>query len=556
MELLRKYIISIGLVILWMFIFMHMSIAKYSIENTLQIGNLEIDRTSPKVEVIYSTKEANVDSVKVILKLNEAIKMIDGWEQVEGKNDLQKIYTKNIREEVSIEDLAGNKTNVEIHIENILAKKWSVLLEKVENSNIDYPLYANKTHEIMVWLKNEEGKYLENTLDEKKIQIQVGDQMISNVKIEIFEEKEDSIKIKISNIEGDGKLSIWIPQGSMFNQEGEKNAETFLQTDILIDNTKPKVRIEEEKNQFAVLIDADNISPKYAPIIFQELEAYGFPSCRRIYGNWSKANGWNEELLLEYSIIPVQQFSYTSGKNATDMAMVIDAMDLLYGKKVDGFCIVTSDSDFTRLAMRLREEHMYVIGMGESKTPVALTRACNKFIHLNLIYEADRGKEEDMESDEIENVTSLDEISYTIADIISENGNAPVDLGKIGNRLNAKYSDFDVRNYGYTKLSVLIDEEMDNFMLVQEDTNCYVEFKELTSRETIEEEVIHFVKKNGGSLDNLSAVTLELKDKHSGFNIKDYGYSRMSSFLRSIRCLTVNGNTVRLKKRREKGERR
>ena len=284
--------------------------------------------------------------------------------------------------------------------------------------------------------------------------------------------------------------------------------------------------IEEEKNQFAVLIDADNISPKYAPIIFQELEAYGFPSCRRIYGNWSKANGWNEELLLEYSIIPVQQFSYTSGKNATDMAMVIDAMDLLYGKKVDGFCIVTSDSDFTRLAMRLREEHMYVIGMGESKTPVALTRACNKFIHLNLIYEADRGKEEDMESDEIENVTSLDEISYTIADIISENGNAPVDL------------------------------EMDNFMLVQEDTNCYVEFKELTSRETIEEEVIHFVKKNGGSLDNLSAVTLELKDKHSGFNIKDYGYSRMSSFLRSIRCLTVNGNTVRLKKRREKGERR
>ena len=314
--------------------------------------------------------------------------------------------------------------------------------------------------------------------------------------------------------------------------------------------------IEEEKNQFAVLIDADNISPKYAPIIFQELEAYGFPSCRRIYGNWSKANGWNEELLLEYSIIPVQQFSYTSGKNASDMAMVIDAMDLLYGKKVDGFCIVTSDSDFTRLAMRLREEHMYVIGMGESKTPVALTRACNKFIHLNLIYEADRGKEEDMESDEIENVTSLDEISYTIADIISENGNAPVDLGKIGNRLNAKYSDFDVRNYGYTKLSVLIDEEMDNFMLVQEDTNCYVEFKELTSRETIEEEVIHFVKKNGGSLDNLSAVTLELKDKHSGFNIKDYGYSRMSSFLRSIRCLTVNGNTVRLKKRREKGERR
>ena len=256
----------------------------------------------------------------------------------------------------------------------------------------------------------------------------------------------------------------------------------------------------EEKMQFAVLIDAENVSARYVQVIFDELEKYGFASCRRIYGNWSKESGWKENILLEYSVTPIQQFSYTSGKNSTDMAMVIDAMDLLYQNKVDGFCLVTSDSDFTRLAMRLREEKKYVLGMGESKTPVALTRACNKFIHLNLIYEADRGKEEDMESDEIENVTSLDEISYTIADIISENGNAPVDLGRIGNRLNEKYSDFDVRNYGYTKLSVLIDEEMDNFMLVQEDTNCYVEFKELTSRETIEEEVIHFVKKNGGSL--------------------------------------------------------
>lgn len=112
----------------------------------------------------------------------------------------------------------------------------------------------------------------------------------------------------------------------------------------------------EEKIQFAVLIDAENISSKYAQIIFDELEKYGFASCRRIYGNWSKENGWKEGTLLEHSITPIQQFSYTSGKNSTDMAMVIDAMDLLYQNKVDGFCLVTSDSDFTRLAMRLREE--------------------------------------------------------------------------------------------------------------------------------------------------------------------------------------------------------
>lgn len=112
----------------------------------------------------------------------------------------------------------------------------------------------------------------------------------------------------------------------------------------------------QEKKRFAVLIDSDNISPKYAGVIFNELNEYGQATYRRIYGNWSKGNGWNEKILLENSIMPIQQFSYTTGKNSTDMAMVIDAMDILYSGKVDGFCLVTSDSDFTRLAMRLREE--------------------------------------------------------------------------------------------------------------------------------------------------------------------------------------------------------
>lgn len=314
--------------------------------------------------------------------------------------------------------------------------------------------------------------------------------------------------------------------------------------------------MEEEKKQFAVLIDADNISPKYASIIFNELDAYGFASCRRIYGNWSRANGWTQDILLEYSIIPVQQFSYTSGKNATDMAMVIDAMDLLYGNKVDGFCLVTSDSDFTRLAMRLREEHKYIIGMGESKTPVALTRACNRFIHLNLIFEQEKEEDKEViEHTEIDNVTSLEEIGSTISSLINENGNDRVDLAMIGNRLNEKFSDFDVRNYGYTKLSVFIDEEMDNLVLKQKDNNYYVAFKELPGRDIIEKEVIDFVKRNGGSLDNLSAITLELQSRHGVFHPKDYGYSRMSGFLRSIRCLCVNGNTVKLKGK-EKGRRR
>ena len=144
----------------------------------------------------------------------------------------------------------------------------------------------------------------------------------------------------------------------------------------------------ESKMQIAVLIDSENVSSRYASIIFNEIETYGFATYRRIYGNWTKNNGWSENILLENSITPIQQFNYTSGKNSSDMTMVIDAMDILYSGNVDGFCLVTSDSDFTRLAMRLREANMYVIGMGESKTPAALTKACNKFIHLNLIFEA------------------------------------------------------------------------------------------------------------------------------------------------------------------------
>ena len=244
----------------------------------------------------------------------------------------------------------------------------------------------------------------------------------------------------------------------------------------------------EEKTQFAVLIDADNISAKYAPVIFDELEKYGYASCRRIYGNWSKGTGWKEEILLEHSIIPIQQFSYTLGKNSTDMAMVIDAMDLLYQNKVDGFCLVTSDSDFTRLAMRLREENKYIIGMGESKTPPALTRACNRFIHLNLIGESDKDSIEsdtisNLDGDSSEYVTSIKDLEKAILGIINESGKGKVDLGAIGNRLSKRYPDFDVRNYGYSKLSVFINEEMPGFYISKENKHNFVQKGELIERE-------------------------------------------------------------------------
>lgn len=312
----------------------------------------------------------------------------------------------------------------------------------------------------------------------------------------------------------------------------------------------------EEKTQFAVLIDSDNVSAKYAEIIFDELEKYGYASCRRIYGNWSKGNGWNEEILLEFSIIPIQQFSYTSGKNSTDMAMVIDAMDILYQNKVNGFCLVTSDSDFTRLAMRLREENKYVLGMGESKTPLALTRACNRFIHLNLIDESDKesigAKSSSSQSDNNPSyVTSINDLEKAVTAMLNESGKGRIELGMIGRRLSEKYPDYDVRNYGYSKLSVFMTEMMPHFKIIKENNRNYAIKSEQINIEEIQREVINIIKRNKGIIDNLSIINDELKEKHKGFDLKDYGYSRISGFLRSMSGLIVDGNTVKLKKRKE-----
>lgn len=337
-----------------------------------------------------------------------------------------------------------------------------------------------------------------------------------------------------------------------------------------------KESIYNDKMQFAVLIDADNISSKYVVTIFEELEKYGLTSYRRIYGNWSKSNGWSEGVLLEHSIMPVQQFSYTTGKNATDMAMVIDAMDILYKNKVQGFCLVTSDSDFTRLAMRLREENMFVLGMGESKTPLALTRACNKFIHLNLVAEQNIG--EDMSLGRLseraaagektygegkvsrggwegaaaeaegseEYVTSISEVRQVILTLINENG-GQVDLAQLGNRLNDKFTDFDVRNYGYSKLSTMIDQELPDLNIKKISSQYYVERRSMLTKEELEQEICRMIEKNGGTVENLASLNDELHKKYKQLDFKQFGYNRISSFLRSLKSVTVHENEVALK---------
>ena len=229
---------------------------------------------------------------------------------------------------------------------------------------------------------------------------------------------------------------------------------------------------------YAVLIDADNIAPKYIKTILNEIANNGIATYKRIYGNWTSPNlaSW-KDVLLENSIVPMQQYDYTTGKNSTDAAMIIDAMDILYSGYVGGFCLASSDSDFTRLASRLRESGMNVIGMGEKKTPIPFIKACDQFKFLDAIYENTQSSppktevaaqnrrppeaksepvavREDTKSENSQ--TDIATIKSEIEKIVQESSDEDGYMlaSELGNRLGKIFPDFDVRNYGkYRKLT-------------------------------------------------------------------------------------------------------
>lgn len=255
--------------------------------------------------------------------------------------------------------------------------------------------------------------------------------------------------------------------------------------------------------RLAVLIDADNVSDKYIKYILDELSNDGTTTYKRIYGDFTKsALGSWKNVLLDNSITPVQQYGYTTGKNATDSAMIIDAMDILYSGQVDGFCIVSSDSDFTRLAARLRESGMTVVGMGERKTPKSFISACNRFKYLDILATAEQKEPEKpaqpekpkqqpkqekarpapkqepkpepkpepelapepCPEPEEKQMTGLRTIKKAIRTIVAENSDEDgwLFIGTIGNLLVKRYPDFDVRNFGFSKLTPFI-ESLDLF---------------------------------------------------------------------------------------------
>ena len=227
--------------------------------------------------------------------------------------------------------------------------------------------------------------------------------------------------------------------------------------------------------RFAVLIDADNVSRNSLKGIMEEIAIYGTPTIKRIYGDWTNPSigGWKSPL-LENAITPIQQYSYTTGKNSTDSAMIIDAMDILYSDSVDGFVLVSSDSDFTRLAIRLREAGKKVIGIGERKTPNAFIVACDKFIYIEVIRkneserDATEGAQKSGTSKSKTHVSAKSKASkipepivQLIADSVSDlcsvaDDSSGVFMGELGNLILKKQPDFDCRNFGYRSLSALI----------------------------------------------------------------------------------------------------
>ncbi len=297
----------------------------------------------------------------------------------------------------------------------------------------------------------------------------------------------------------------------------------------------------EKEMRYAVLIDADNVAAKYTKYILDEVSNYGVVTYKRVYGDWTRPNlsSW-KNMALDNAITPVQQYSYTTGKNSTDSAMIIDAMDILYSNNADGFCIVSSDSDFTRLAIRLRESGMYVIGMGEQKTPKPFSAACNAFKYLEVLADEELQNSADKEKVEMKTLESA------IIRIISENANLQeeINIGELGSRLQSRYPDFDVRNYGYSKLSQFL-KEFECLSFRQVGSSILVSQKsDRTDLQLVVTMLTAIVRTKGTKGYNLGELKKQLCSKMPDFSVKTYGYSKFSRFIENLPGFRIRNNTV------------
>ncbi len=276
-----------------------------------------------------------------------------------------------------------------------------------------------------------------------------------------------------------------------------------------------------EEKRLALLIDSDNVSAKYAQFILEEASKFGELIYKRIYGDWEKGNSSWHYPTLNNSIMPVQQTAYIAGKNATDFSMIIDAMDILYTGNVDGFVLVTSDSDFTRLAIRLREAGKFVVGIGEVKTPLPFTSSCHKFIYLNQVCETEEN------FDEVQ-------LRKDLVDFVRENDDGKLDLPKVQAFLTSKYGNIDYNTIGYNRFSSFIDsfpefKRKSNFVTMKNPTpqpkkqRFKHKYNGPTARE-ITDIIVNFLKHSVGGREDITKI-----DKFVTVALGKIDYSRFGS---------------------------
>ena len=284
----------------------------------------------------------------------------------------------------------------------------------------------------------------------------------------------------------------------------------------------------ESSRKIALVIDAENTSVKYLDDILMELRDYGIVTYKRMYGDFTDdyLKSWNIKA-MEHAIVPIQQPRYSKVKNAADIMMVIDVMDILYTGNVDGFCIVSSDSDFTRLVNRLREGGMMVIGMGRSDASKALKAACTKYIILETL-----GENNEAIAD-TSSIVAISEIKNIIMNITMqcEERHERAGLGGIKSQIQRIHTDFDERNYGYNSMTTFV-RDMNEFEVKTENSAVYVERKKHNyTREEVEAFIIQIVKKTEVDLGKLGQ---KVHNKFADFNHKDFGYSQFVRFVSNI----------------------
>ena len=294
---------------------------------------------------------------------------------------------------------------------------------------------------------------------------------------------------------------------------------------------------ETDGRVFALLIDGDNVSPKYISAVINEMTTkYGSLSYRRIYGDFTNnaKNGW-KSVLLDNSITPIQQYNNTIGKNSSDSALIIDAMDILYTGKVSGFCIVSSDGDFTRLASRLRESQMYVVVMGEEKTPRSIRMACDKFIALENLIEQDDSVKKNKKQTKKAEALSRSFVNQLISEIIlaNANNNRQTHLGELGSKIDSRYPDFDTRDYGYSSLSKMIEETAE-FSLYKIQNDYYVKMADEGEKEDVYAFALRIINESGESGIDIGELSNRIHLEFSSFSPKQYGYSQFQKFVAAI----------------------